>query len=91
MTGGSEAQSLGETPRRRAGTVLGRFVCLFGKWGPGETLTRFSLDMMGANGSVWEEGDPELISLGRRGAERLGGVAWVTEWAPLSGCHSLKP
>lgn len=46
---------------------------------------------MGANGNVWEEGGPELISLrGKRGAEGLGGVAWVTEWAPLSGCHALK-
>lgn len=63
---------------RRAGKVPGRFVCLFGKPKPGETVTRFSLDGMGANGSVWQGGGLELISLGgRKGAEGRGGVAWV--------------
>lgn len=55
---------------RRGGRVAGRFVCLFGKPEPGETVARFSLDGMGANGSVWQQGSPDFISLrGRRGAE----------------------
>lgn len=53
-----------------AGTAAGQFVCLLRKREPGETVARFSLDGMGANGSVWQGGSLELISLGsRRGAQ----------------------
>lgn len=72
MVGGGGAQRSRSAPERRAATVPGRFVCLFGKPKPGETVTRFSLDGMGANGSVWQEGGPELISLGGGGGS--GGV-----------------
>lgn len=70
MAGGGGAQPSRAAPGKRAGTLAGRFVCLFGKREPGETVARFSLDGMGVNGSVWHEGGPELITLGgRRGAE----------------------
>lgn len=91
MAGEGGAQPCPAAPGWRAGTVAGRFVCLFGKREPGETVARFSLDGMGTNGSVRQEGGPELISLGdRRGTEGRGGVAGVPEWAPLSGCRSLR-
>ena len=67
VVGGSRAQPCPAARWRRAGTIAGKFVCLFGKWEPGETVARFSLDGVGANGSVWQEGGPELH--GRIGGE----------------------
>lgn len=64
-------------PGWRAGTATGRFVCLFRKREPGETVARFSLVGLGANGSVWQGGSFELMSLGgRRGVEGEGAGLW---------------
>lgn len=50
VAGGGGAQRSRAAPGRRAGRVPGRLVCLFGKQKPGETVARFSLDGVGANG-----------------------------------------